>query len=281
MTRSPLQSAFLKGGLAMVAVLGGAAWTSAANAQLASDRYWLEVQAFWPDIDTQVSVSSADGARGTSIDLESDLDLRDRKSLPAIYAGARIGDRWSVIGEYYSLNRSGSASASRDIVFDDVTFPAGVSIASQFDTDVYRLAVGYSFVRNDKADFGVAVGLHATQFTVGLEGQGQVGGAAIQTENRKRDALAPLPTVGVFGSYQVAPKVAIAGRIDYLSLKVSDYDGRLVNAQASVTYRLFKNIGIGAMYRYVDYDLGIEKDRWNGDISYQFKGPAIFLQAAF
>lgn len=280
MTRSAQKLSLLKAGLAAGA-LCAAAGSSQANAQQIDDRYWLEIQAFWPDIDTSVAVSSANGARGTSIDLESDLDLRDRKSLPAFYAGARIGDRWSIVGEYYALNRTGSTSVSRDLTFDGVTFNAGATVASQFDTDVYRLAVGYSFIRNDKADLGVAVGLHMTEFTVGLEGQANVGAAATQFESRKRDALAPLPTLGVFGSYQVAPKVVVGGRVDYLSLKVSDYDGRLINAQASVTYRLFKNVGIGAMYRYVDYELGIEKDRWNGDIAYSFKGPALFLQAAF
>ncbi len=257
------------------------AFASAAQAQMINDRYWLEVQAFWPDIDTRASVSSANGARGTEIDLESDLKLRDRKSLPAVIAGARIGDRWSIIGEYYALNRSASTSARRDIVFDDVTYPAGVAIDSKFDTDVYRVAVGYSFVRNDKADFGVAAGLHVTQFTLGLKGQGQVGAAAAQTEARQRDALAPLPTLGLFGSYQLAPKWSVGGRVDYLSLKVSDYDGRLVNAEARVSYRLFKNVGVGGMYRYVDYHLNVDKDRWNGEIAYKFKGPALFLQAAF
>jgi hypothetical protein len=280
MTRSPLTLSPLKAGLAACA-LGLAAWAPQANAQQIDDRYWLELQAFWPDIDTSVAVSSADGTRGTSIDLESDLDLRDRKSLPAFYAGARIGDRWSIVGEYYALNRSGSTSASRDLTFDGVTFDAGATVASQFDTDVYRMAVGYSFVRNGKADLGVAVGLHVTQFTVGLAGQAHVGAAAVQSESRKRDALAPLPTLGLYGSYQATPKVVVGGRVDYLSLKVSDYDGRLINAQASVTYRLFKNVGVGAMYRYVDYELGIDKERWSGDVAYAFKGPSLFLQVAF
>jgi len=268
-------------GLGLAAGALTVAAAPSAHAQTLDDRYWLEVQAFWPDIDTSVSVAGNGGIIGTKIDLESDLKLKDRKSLPAVIGGARIGDRWSVIGEYYALNRSASASASRDITFDDVTFNAGASISSEFNTDVYRLAVGYSFVHNDKVDFGAALGLHVTQFEVGLDGQGHIGSAAVQSQVRKRDALAPLPTLGLFGGYQVTPRLLVGGRVDYLSLKVSDYDGRLINAEARLSYRVFKNVGIGAMYRYVDYDLDIEKDRWNGEIAYKFKGPAIFLQAAF
>ncbi len=279
MARSSTKSRFLTSG----AILGAAfaAFGSSAHAQAVQDRYWLQVQAFWPDIDTTAQVSNASGTRGTKIDLESDLKLSDRKSLPAVFGGVRLGDRWTVVGEYYALNRHGSASASRDLTFDDVTFPTGVTINSEFKTDVYRVGVGYSFVKNDKADVGVVVGLHVTQFTVGLEGQGHVGAAALQSEVRKRDALAPLPTVGLYGVYQATPRISLGGRVDYLSLKISDYDGRLVNAQASVAYRAFKNVGVGVMYRYVDYKLGVEKDRWNGEVAYTFKGPALFLEAAF
>ena len=279
MARSSTKSGFLTSGAAVGAAF--AALASSAHAQTLDDRYWLEAQAFWPDIDTTVSVSGAGGLVGTKIDLESDLKLKDRKSLPAFFAGARFGDHWSIIGEYYALDRSASASSSRDITFDDVTFPSGATISSEFDTDVYRVAVGYSFIRNDKVDFGAALGLHVTQFTVGLEGQGHVGGAAVQSQARKRDALAPLPTLGLYGAYQVTPKLTVGGRVDYLSLKVSDYDGRLINAEARASYRVFKNVGVGVMYRYVDYDLDIEKERWNGEIAYKFKGPALFLQAAF
>jgi hypothetical protein len=278
MTRSLRKFALVTVGLATGALCATA---SGAGAQTLRDRYWLEAQAYRPDIDTTVSISTANGAVGTKIDLESDLDLKDRDNLPAFFAGARFGDHWSIIGEYYALNREASASVSRDITFDDVTYDAGASVSSQFDTDVYRLAVGYSFVRNDKVDVGAALGLHVTQFKVGLSGEGHVGAASVQTEVRQRDALAPLPTLGLFGTYHATPRLMAGARVDYLSLKVSDYDGRLVNAQASISYRLFRNVGIGAMYRYVDYDLTIEKDRWNGEVAYKFKGPALFLQAAF
>lgn len=90
-----------------------------------------------------------------------------------------------------------------------------------------------------------------------------------------------MPTLGLYGAYQVAPRLLVGGRVDYLSLKVSDYDGRLINAEARLSYRVFDNVGAGVMYRYVDYNLDIEKERWNGEIAYKFKGPALFLQAGF
>jgi len=253
----------------------------AANAQAMEDRYWLEVSAFKPDIETHVQISSPSGAIGTDVSLESDLNLADRETLPAVFLGARLGGRWSLTGEYFALNRDGSKGLERDIVFDDVVYPVGVTVSSRFDTSVYRAGLAYSFVRNDRAEIGAVLGAHVTSFDVELNGQGYIGSASLQATRRQRDVLAPLPTIGLYGGYRVTRKLTVTGRFDYMSLGVGDYDGELTNAQATVSYRLFKNIGIGAAYRYVDYGLQIDKDKWKGDMSYQFSGPSIFLQLAF
>ncbi len=257
------------------------AGAGSANAQALEDRFWFEASAFKPDIDTHVKVSSPNGAIGTDISLESDLNLADRETLPDIFVGARLGSRWSVTGEYFALDRDGTVGLSRDIVFDDVTYPTGVSLSSSFDTSVYRLSVAYSFIHNDRAEAGVSLGAHVTSFDLQLSGEGHIGSAAIQAVRRERDALAPLPTLGLYAGYRITPKLSIGGRFDYMSLGVGDYDGELTNAQATISYRLFRNVGVGAMYRYVDYGLQIDKDKWKGDMSYQFSGPAVFLQVGF
>lgn len=69
--------------------------------------------------------------------------------------------------------------------------------------------------------------------------------------------------------------------MDYLSLKISDYDGKLLNLQAGVAYRIFEHASLGVAYRYVDYRLGVEKDSWNGRVRYKLRGPALILQASF
>ena len=274
MTGLSLRTIFVAGALA------GAAFASSASAQSLNDKYWLEGQAFFPDINTTVSVSAKNQTVGTLIDLETDLKLDDHETLPAVYGGVRFG-RFSLIGEYYALNRSGMTSIARDITFNDVVYPAGGTVSSTLDTDVYRAAIGYSFVRKDNLELGAALGLHLTNFKIELSGNGHVGSAALQSEARREDALAPLPTLGLFGTYEIVPRVQLGARVDYLSLKIGDYDGRLVNTQASLNFQLFRNVGIGAMYRYVDYRLKVDKNLWLGELSYRFNGPAAFLRASF
>ncbi len=262
-----------------LAMLGTAA---PAGAQALDDKYWLEVSAYWPDVDTKVSLSSrANSTIGTEIDLESDLALKDREALPAVFAGARIGSGLSIGAEYYALDRTGSKTLERDITFDDVTYQASATLGSTFDTQIYRLTLGYAFLREENFELGAAIGLHATDITVELSGQGRIGNAATEVYTRGEDVLAPLPTLGLFGTVEIAPKLTLTGRLDYLSLKIDNYDGRLINAQAALTYRFLRNVGVGVAYRYVDYRLEVERERVEGRFEYDFKGPALFLQAGF
>ena len=265
---------------ALAAFAGAAALSSTAHAQPLDDKYWIEVSGFYASADTRVNVSRP-GRPGTDIDMESNLGLKKHETLPALYGGWRLG-RWVINGEYYALDRNGSRATTRDIEFDGVTFPANVAIDSKMRSNVYRATVGYSFIRNDKAELGAAIGLHATDFTVRLRGDAQVAGsAARQTEDRRHSFLAPLPTVGVYGTYEVTPKVILTGRVDYLSMKIDEYDGSILNAQAALSYRISRMIELGLAYRYVDYSLDVDKSSYQANIDYDFNGPSAFIRFGF
>lgn len=263
-------------------VMVTAGWGVPGHAQSIEDKYWVEVGGYWPSVSSEVRVAPASNPDGgTTIDMESDLDLSKHKTLPQVAAGMRLGGNWSLMGEYYSLSRSGSKSVSRDISFDDVVYPAGVRVDSSFDSTIYRATVGYSFVNNPNTRIGGALGFHVTEFELKLKGDAQVGGAAVTGEQRRRDVLAPLPTVGLFATQKIVQDVTFSARGDYLSLKIDDYKGRLFNGEAAVTWRFTKNVGIGAMWRYVNYRVDVSKDRWDGRLQYRFSGPAVFMQVGF
>ena len=260
----------------------GCVGSTAAHAQALDEKYWVQLSGYWAKVDTDIRVDNLNNdTPGTEIDLEDDLGFDDRELLPALFAGARVGSGIQIAVEYYSLNRDTTATLARDITVDDVTYPVNASVTAGFDTDIYRLTVGWAFARGDNYEFGAAIGLHATDIGISFEGEGSVGGAPQSVEQRKEDVLAPLPTVGVFGSFKAGENINVGGRIDYLSLSIGDYDGRLVNAQASVSYRFTPNFGIGVMYRYVDYRVDVTKTNAEGRFAYQFSGPAVFLEAGF
>ena len=149
----------------------------------------------------------------------------------------------------------------------------GTVVSAEFESDIYRLSAGYSFIKNEQAELGVALGLFTTDFRVSLAASG-VGG-------QTGDALAPLPTVGLYGSYALSPRWLLSGRVDYFSLDYDDYDGSLVNWVGAIDYRFTRSFGIGLGYRYVDYDLTATKAKFTGGVEYRFSGPMVYLVGSF
>lgn len=264
--------------IALISLLGA----SSVHAQALTDRFWLQGGGYYPDVETIVQFSSANRPQvGTQISLESDLDLDKRKLLPAFYGGVRLSRNFSIAGEYYSLARSGTKTLERDLVIDDAVYPASASVSSEFNTDIYRLLLGYAFIRRDNFELGAALGVHFTHFEFQVQGRANVGDIRGETAVRRHSLLAPLPTIGLFTKLEIAPDLTIGARADYLSLTIDYYTGRLINTQADITYRFVDNVGIGLLYRYVHYRLNIDKEDWSGQVRYNFQGPAFFVEVGF
>ena len=252
--------------------------SGSALAESPRDSYWAELSYFYPTISSTARLDRRSTARpGTSISLEDELDLDDRKGTPYVALGMRLGERWRMEFEYYQLNRSSSRSIRRQIEWGDVTYPVGVTLDSTFDTTVYRLTGGYSFYKAPEAEAGVGFGLHVTDFTTALSRQ-----SGVATVDREaRDTLVPLPTLGLYGTYVMSEQFQLRGRVDYLSLKYGDYDGSLINGLVALDWRFAKNWGAGVGYRYVDYTLEATTSKFFGEINYKFKGPTLFVNAGF
>jgi hypothetical protein len=255
--------------------------STGALAEIPQDRFWAGLEYFYPTISSTARFDATATARpGTTVSLEDELDLSDRKGTPYLDLGMRLGENWRLEFEYYQLNRSATRTISRQIDWGDTSFPIGATLNTTFDSTIYRLTGGWSFLKSQQAEAGLSFGLHITDFKTQLSGQG-VGPLGLAFQREAHDQLVPLPTVGLFGTYMATPQLALRGRVDYLSLKYQDYDGRLVNWMGAVDWRFTPNIGVGAGYRYVDYQVGATKTNFNGEVRYTFKGPTIFVNVGF
>jgi hypothetical protein len=268
--------------IARAAALALCSLPGVALAELPQDVFWGELSYFYPTISSTARLDlTATNRPGSVISLEDELDLDDRKSTPYVQLGMRLGDRWRLEFEYYDLKRSSTKTITRTIDWGDTTFPVGVTLDTTFDTAIYRFTGGYSFVRDQTTEAGVGFGLHITDFTTALAGTGNGPNGTLTFHNEKRDVTVPLPTGGLYGTYRFADQLSLRGRVDLLSFKYDEYDGRLINWLIAFDWRFAKNWGAGIGYRYVDYKLEAESSDFRGEINYKFKGPTIFLNAAF
>nr|WP_145547752.1 hypothetical protein [Variovorax boronicumulans] len=269
-------------GLTAAAVL--ACSTGGATAQgltyAEEPRVWLQLSAFRPNMDSRVRLDETDSVlQGTPLDGENDFGLARRKTVPAVLLGGRLSERWRAEFEYFSLDRSGSASTD-GIRFGDGQFVADID--TRMRTRTYRLSAGYSFLKQPDREAGVLLGAHVTDALLRVQGAAIVNGQPVGAFTERRTETVPAPTVGVYGSWRPgAGRWELSGRADLFKLHIGDYDGRLVNLQANAMYRVTPNVGLGLGWRYHDLRVDADARNFSGEIKYRMNGPQLFLQAGF
>jgi hypothetical protein len=194
---------------------------------------------------------------------------------------------------FVDLSRSGSTNFGREgVTTDDILWSVGTEIDSQFDSEVYRLAYGYSFFNDGQKELGLLVGLHITRFNTELSGRGSIvtidpaTGNEVVVEGDAQRAYdsgftVPLPVIGLHGTYTLTPEIHFRGWGQIFSLEYDDYDGRLLNLAAMLEYTLNERFGVGLGYTYYGYDLDADSDKLNGSFDYDFRGPTVFFSTSF
>jgi hypothetical protein len=237
-------------------------------------RWSIAVFGFWPDVDTKIRVDSADGTIGSELDLEDDLGLSDRETLPAADVVFRINRRHRLEAGYFQLRRSGDTILDATIRIGDEVFEASDEIFSAFDADVLRLAYAYSFINDGRTEFGLIGGFHVMDFFVGIR--------TVDTEvTGEGELTAPLPTIGVQGGVPLGGKWSFRGRLQIFRLEIDDYSGVLDHADAHVNYQAFRKVSFGMGWYYYLIDVDSEDEDWRGRIAYEFSGPMVSVLARF
>ena len=245
-----------------------------AGAETPNDKAWLDAGVFHANINSHLRLGNESlGIEGTDVDFEKDLALDSSRWMPKVSAGVRFLKRFRLEGDYFRLNRDGDRLLSHSITIDDSVFQVSAHVRSNFRTNIYRVGVGYSVVKQDNAELGVSIGAHVTsaKFRIGV-----LNGAL--EEHRSKSA--PLPNVGVYGSVRVWGPLAVQGNVDAFKLRVGKFKGTLLDGQLGLNYRLMKNLGIGAAYRYAHYKIQARTKSWDGTLWYTYKGPMAYVELA-
>ena len=158
-----------------------------------TDRFIFEAGGYYSRSSTQASLGAPTGGVGVIVDFENTLGLEERK--PTGIAGFlwRIGERWRLEVDYFSLNRDARRTLATDVEWRGHTFTAGQTVNTSYDFSDIRVSGGYSFFKRRDKELGVGFGLHMAKIEASLQ-EASFGVAA-------SDVLAPLPVLNFYGAF--------------------------------------------------------------------------------
>lgn len=236
-------------------------------------KYSLDLGLFFPERDI-VLEAGATGLRG--VDFTSQLGLEKHDQMFAVDFWWRFGEKWSLSAQYFDASAAATVFLDESIEWNGLVFDDGTNVDASSDFTLYRLFFGRSFAKTDRVDFGIGAGIHWLDMSALIEGSVLVNNTV--TFRRERVAAsAPLPNIGAWYDYSLAPRWAIKARADWFQASIDEYDGRLVNFQAGINYAWFRHSGIGIAYNYFELDAGVNNPVWTGSAEIQFKGPYAFV----
>ncbi len=249
-----------------------------------ADTHFFRLGAYSQDADVKLT-SSVVPLPPIEVDLIKDLGTEDSNT--SIYALYRwhFTQKWSVSVAYQQLELDGNDTVTANFNFDGNVFISGFAAKTEFNMSTYLIDVGYSFVRNDKWEVMLGLGLHAFDIESIIDGQASVSDGnnnIIQEETRvSSDVLAPLPNLRGAVTYMISPKWEVNVSVGWLSLEIDEVDGSYVYVDLGTEYRFTDHFGVGATYQVAEIEATVTKNDGFEKADLKFTGPSIYISYGF
>ena len=243
-----------------------------------TERFFVDLGVYFPDRELAIRVDSPSGGPGDEIDFQSEFKDTRSDDVFSLNFGWRFAEKWQLGAQYFESKGHQEEVLEEDVEWEDLVFGAGSSVAIGQEFKLTRVFFGRDFAVKKHHEFGVGAGFHWLEFGASISGEivdGSGGDGVFRTESVS--ASAPLPNIGVWYTYSISPDWAFKSRLDWMSAKVGDYDGRLINASLGVNYQVFKHAGIGLSYNLFDLDVGVRNSEWKGQLKTRYEGLYAYL----
>jgi len=270
--------------LLIVALIAGSTISLSAEAQndvhpLLTDKFSLDLGVFFPQRTVTMSVDGPINSAAGDIDFDETIGLKESDDVFSLNFGWRFGEKWMLGTQYFKSSGETGKVLQEDVEWNDIIFGQGTGIVAGQEFQVIRTFFARKFRSSDKQEFGLGLGIHWLEIGAFIEGNAVINGLPAGFRRESVKAEAPLPNIGAWYIYSFSPKWAFRTRLDWLSAKVGEYDGTLINAAAGINYQMFEYAGIGLSYNLFDLDLNVNKNGWHGNVNTQYDGA--FLHVSF
>ena len=266
--------------LLAVSMLGPApvfAQGSAALHPVLEARWNLSAGAFFPDQDFSLKANGT--LPGDNVDFDEQVGVSNSETTPIITARWRFGEKWSLWGQAWRTDNSGSAILTDDVEWEDLVFKAGTNVGGVIETSVLRLFFGRTFSTGSRHEFGAGLGLHWFEIEAYLQGDVLSSEGDLNFERSSVDAAVPLPNIGGWYHYALSERWLFEARLDWLSASVGDYSGSLWNANLGVQWQMTDHLGLALSYQAFQLDGDVSDDDWRGGAELENRGALLSVTA--
>jgi hypothetical protein len=131
-----------------------------------------------------------------------------------------------------------------------------------------------------------SVGVHSTGLNLQLRGSASIVDANGNTSNvaaatQQNRVLAPLPVVGLSGSWAAAPDWTIDAQAQFFRLEFSDYEGYWSDLHLGTTWWLGRKLGVGLAYNRFANRISVEWLSFDGRVRFSYSGLQAYLTGSF
>jgi hypothetical protein len=239
-----------------------------------SDHFFMRGIFFPASVTTELRLDPNAIIQGSTLSGEDDLGLDDQVDQGRMEFDIRMRERNHVRIDYFKLNRFKQQPLPRDIIFGDFIFDEGTTFRSKLDWRVLTLTYTYSFIKTERFEAGLGLGIHI------IEAQAE-GGEPGTLNQEKASEVGIFPTIAATAAFRISKRWSITARGQQFSANPEDFTGRMADYHADIQYRWRKNFAVGLGYSKLETNLKvIDTDQpllFNLDTA----GPELFLRVSF
>jgi hypothetical protein len=263
--------------LALVAVLP---FSQSVVANSIEDTHRFRLGAYEQDIDVTGGVT-APGFPEVEVDFDKVLGLEDSSTTLLLDYQWRFKEKWALQAFYSQMEAEGKKLATKDFNYDGIDYTAGIRLDTEFNLDTYLVAVNYSWLRDDKKEVGLGLGLHAFDIDTTIAAGIGIDGEVLEGTRSNTQLTAPLPNIRAYGTYMITPKWEVSATGGWLSFSYDDYDGGYLFLTAFTEYRFTEHFGVGLSYQAAEIDVTHEDNKGKQQFDIELYGPSIYLTYGF
>lgn len=240
------------------------------------ERVRLSLGAVRVSNDTDMQLDSSTGIIGTPVNGEQDFGLDKTDFEAKLQAMVRVGERNRLRFDYFSLDRSGQATAMQTIIFRDAVIQAGDPMDTDLSIRTLGITYEYSFLHSERYELAATIGVNDTDLSARVRVSTQA-----QHVNQTEDAAGPIPTIGLDGTFVISKRFYVDGRAQYMRANVNDLQASLGIYELDALYRLRPNISFALGYSSTRAHLTSFQTTTSGFFDLNSSGPEVYIRVAF